>query len=105
VDGLKLLLCVVHNLTGKVPLLELGHHASVAQLLDVVNLRHPVHHLLTPELPGGEAEGSGHLHVKHVQPVASAVDLGEKMTVAVLDSEHPLGQSPPSSHPRLAGRG
>jgi hypothetical protein len=29
----------------------LGHHVGVAQLLDVVDLRHPTHHLLTLELP------------------------------------------------------
>jgi hypothetical protein len=34
----------------KAPLV-LGHHAGVAQLLDVVDLRHPTHHLLTPEFP------------------------------------------------------
>jgi hypothetical protein len=76
----------------------------------VVNLWHPAHHLLTPELPkrleeempkpvvptpglivstSGEAEGLGHLDVKHVQPVVPAVDLGEKVTVVVLDPEHP----------------
>jgi hypothetical protein len=70
-----------------------------------------VHHLLTPELPehlkvempessvpslglivstSGEAEGPGHLHMKHVQPVAPTVDLGEKTTMAVPDPEHPL---------------
>jgi hypothetical protein len=38
----------------------------------------------------GDAEGPGHLHVKHVHPIVPAVDLGEKMTVAVLDPEHPL---------------
>jgi hypothetical protein len=37
----------------------------------------------------GEAEGSGHLHVKHVQPVVPTVDLGEKMTTTVPDPEHP----------------
>jgi hypothetical protein len=39
VDELKLLLRVVHSLTRKGPPLELGHHAGVAQLLDVVNIR------------------------------------------------------------------
>jgi hypothetical protein len=110
VDELELLLRTVHNLTGKGPPLELGHHAGVAQLFDVVDLRHPAHHPLTPELSerlevempesfvpslglivstSGEAEGSGHLHVKHVQPVAPAVDLGEKTTAVVPDPEHP----------------
>jgi hypothetical protein len=70
-----------------------------------------VHHLLTPELPerlkvempessvpslglivstSGEAQGPSHLHMKHVQPVAPTVDLGEKTTMAVPDPEHPL---------------
>jgi hypothetical protein len=110
VDELELLLCAVHSLTGKGPPLELGHHACVAQLLDVVNLRHPAHHLLTPKLPehlevempesfvpspslivstSGEAEGPDHRHVKHVQPVVPAVDLGEKTAAAVPDPEHP----------------
>jgi hypothetical protein len=60
---------------------------GIAQLLDVDDQRHPTHHLLTPELPErlkvempeplmpapgliistrDEAEGSGHLHVKHM---------------------------------------
>jgi hypothetical protein len=110
VDELELLLRVVHSMRGKGPPLELGHHVGVAQLLDVVDLRHPVHHLLTPELPehlkvempesfmpssgliismSGEAKGLGHLHVKHVQLVTPMVDLGEKMTAAVPDPEHP----------------
>jgi hypothetical protein len=80
-------------------------------LLDVVDLQHPAHHLLAPELlewlkvempkplvlmPGliistsGEAEGPSYLHVKHVQPVAPAVDLGKKATATVLDPEYPL---------------
>jgi hypothetical protein len=111
VDELELLLCVVQSLSRKRPPLVLGHHACVTQLLDVVDLRHPAHHLLTSELmerlevempkplvpiPGliismrDKAEGSGHLHVKHVQSVAPAVDLGEKVTATVLDPEHPL---------------
>jgi hypothetical protein len=108
VDELELLL--VHNLTGKGLPLELGHHTGVAQLLDVIDLRHPTHYLLTPELPErlevempesfmsspsfivstiSEAEGSSHLHVKNVQPVAPVVDLGEKTTAAVPDPVHP----------------
>jgi hypothetical protein len=68
-------------------LLVLGHHTGVAQFLDVVDLRHPMHLLLAPELldrlkvemskllvatPGliistsSETEGPSHLHVKHV---------------------------------------
>jgi hypothetical protein len=95
---------------GEKAALELGHHAGVSHLLDVVDLRHPAHHLLTPELPkrrevempkpfipapglivstSGEVEGPGHLHVKHIQPVAPTVDLSEKTTATVLDSEHP----------------
>jgi hypothetical protein len=90
--------------------LVFGHHAGVAQLLDVVDLWHPTYHLLTPELPerlevemtkplmamssliistSGKAEGLSHLHVKHVQPVALTVDLGEKATTAVPDPKHP----------------
>jgi hypothetical protein len=99
VDELELLQRTVRNLSRKRPLLVLGHHACVTQLRDVVDLRHPTHHLLAPEIlerlevempepfmptPGlivsmsGEAEGPDHLHVKHAQPVAPAVDLGEK---------------------------
>jgi hypothetical protein len=87
VDKLELLQCTVRSLSRKRPPLVLGHHAGVAQLLDVVDLRHPAHHLLTLELPerlevempkplmpmlgliistSGEAEGPSHLHVKHV---------------------------------------
>jgi hypothetical protein len=110
VDKLELLQRAVRSLSRKRPPLVLGHHAGVAQLLDVVDLWHPVHHLLAPELPerlevempkllmptpgliistSGEAEGPSHLLVKHVQPVAPAVDLGEKVTATVLDPEHP----------------
>jgi hypothetical protein len=109
-DKLELLQHVVRSLTRKRPPLELGHDTGVTQLLNVVDLRHPAHHLLTSELlkclevempkpfmlaPGliilmsGKAEGPGHLHVKHVQPVVPAVDLGEKTTAAVPDPEHP----------------
>jgi hypothetical protein len=107
----ELLQRVVRSLSRKRPPLVLGHHVCVAQLLDVVDLRHPAHHLLAPELPerlevempkllmlmpgpiistSGEAEGPSHLHVKHVQPVAPMVDLGEKATAAAPDPEHPL---------------
>jgi hypothetical protein len=76
----------------------------------VVDLRHPVHHLLVPELPeglkvempkplmptpgliistSGEVEGPSHLHVKHVQPITPTIDLGEKTTMVVPDTEHP----------------
>jgi hypothetical protein len=110
VDKLELLHCMVQSLTGKRPLLELGHHVGVAQLLDVVVLRHPAHHLLMPvllkrlkvEMPksfmsapcliismSGKAEGPDQLHEKHVQPVMPAVDLGEKTAVVVPDPEHP----------------
>jgi hypothetical protein len=87
----------------------LSHNAGVTQLLDVVDLWHPTHHLLTPELPerlkvempkplmpttgliistSGETEGPSHLNVKHVQRVVPAVDLGEKATAVVQDPEH-----------------
>jgi hypothetical protein len=110
VDEPELLLHVVRSMSRKRLPLVLGHHACVAQLLDVVDLRHPAHHLLAPDLPehlevempkplmpkpslivstSDEAEGLDHLHVKHVQPVALAVDLGEKATTAVPDPEHP----------------
>jgi hypothetical protein len=110
VDKLELLQRAVQSLLRKRPSLVLGHHASVAQLLDVVDLRHLAHHRLAPDLPerlevempkplvptpclivstSGEAERLGLLHVKHVQPVAPAVDLGKKATVAVPDPEHP----------------
>jgi hypothetical protein len=36
-----------------------------------------------------KVEGLNHLHVKHVQPVAPVVDLGEKATATVSDLEHP----------------
>jgi hypothetical protein len=89
-------------------LLVLGHHAGVAWLLDMVDLRHPAHHLLVPELPerlkvempkplvpmlgliistSGEARGLSYLHVKHVQPVVPTVDLCEKAITAVPDTE------------------
>jgi hypothetical protein len=79
-------------------------------LLDIVDLRYPTHHPFTPEFPeclkvkmpeplvpapglivpmSCEAEGSDHFHVKHVQPVAPVVDLGEEMVTTVLDPEHP----------------
>jgi hypothetical protein len=87
VDELKLLLHAVQSLSRKRSSLVLGHHASVAQLLDMVDLRHPVHHLIAPELSeclkvempkslvptlgliismSNEVEGLSHLHVKHV---------------------------------------
>jgi hypothetical protein len=110
VDKLKLLQRTVRSLSRKRPPLVLGHHAGVTQLLDVVDLWHPTHHLLAPKLPehlkvempkplmpmskliiltSGEAEGPSHLHVKHVQPVVPTVDLGEKATTVVPDPEHP----------------
>jgi hypothetical protein len=110
VDEPELLLHAVRSVSRKRLPLVLGHHACVAQLLDVVDLRHPAHHLLAPDLPerlevempkplvpmpslivstSDEAEGLDHLHVKHVQPVALAVDFGEKATTAVPDPKHP----------------
>jgi hypothetical protein len=110
VDKVKLLQRTVRSLSRKRPPLVLGHHTGVTQLLNVVDVRHSTHHLLAPELPerlevempkplvptpcliistSSEAEGPSHLHVKHVQPVVPAVDLGEKVTVAVPDLEHP----------------
>jgi hypothetical protein len=89
----------------------LGHHACVIELLDVVYQWHPAHYLPVPKLPkclkmempkplvptpglimlmSGEAERPSHLHVKHVQLVVPAVDLGEEATVVVPDPEHPL---------------
>jgi hypothetical protein len=109
VDKLKLLQRVVQSLSKKRSSLVLGHHAGVPQLLDVVDLRHPAHHLLAPELPerldvvmpkllvptpcliismSGEAEGPSHVHVKHVKPIAPVVDLGEKATAAVPNLKH-----------------
>jgi hypothetical protein len=91
--------------------LVLVQHVGVAQLLNMVDLWHPTHHLLTPKLSehlkvempksimptpsliismSGEAEELSHLHVKYVQLVAPMVDLGEKATAAVPDLEHPL---------------
>jgi hypothetical protein len=88
----------------------LGHHAGVTQLLDLVDMWHPTHQMLVPELPkclevempkpfmlvsaliistSGEAKGSGHLHVKHVQLVVPTIDLGKKAIVAVPDLKHP----------------
>jgi hypothetical protein len=95
---------------GKRLPLWLGHHAGVAQLLDMVILWHPTHHLLMldllkhfevempkPFMPvphlivsmSGKVEGSGHLHVKHVQPIAPVVDLGQNTATTILDPEHP----------------
>jgi hypothetical protein len=113
VDKLELLQRAVRSLSRKRPPLVLGRHACVAQLLNVVDLRHPTHpthDLLTPKLSerlevempkplmptpcliistSGKAEGPSHLHVKHIQSAALAVDLGEKATAAVPDLEHP----------------
>jgi hypothetical protein len=86
VDELELLLRAVRSLLRKRSPLVFGHHAGVAQLLNVVDLQYPTHHLLMPKLleclkvempkpimpmPGliismsGEAKGLSHLHVKH----------------------------------------
>jgi hypothetical protein len=119
VDKLELLQCTVQSLSRKRLPLVLGHHAGVAQLVNVVDMQHLVHHLLAPELlerlevevpkplvptlgliisMSGEAEGSSHIHVKHVHPVAPVVDLGEKVNAEVPDPEHPSV----NLHPRVA---
>jgi hypothetical protein len=119
VDKLELLQRTIRSLSRKRLPLVLGHHAGVAQLIDVVDMRHPVHHLLAPELlerlkvevpkplvpmlgltisMSGEAEEPSHIHVKHVHPIAPVVDLGEKVNAAVPDPKHPSV----NLHPRVA---
>jgi hypothetical protein len=51
VDELELLLCAVRSMLRKKSSLVLGLHVGVTQLLDVIDLQHLAHHLLTPELP------------------------------------------------------
>jgi hypothetical protein len=53
---------MVRSLSRKRPSLVLDHHVGVTQLLDVVDLWHPTHHLLAPELPE-------HLEVEMPKPL------------------------------------
>jgi hypothetical protein len=67
------------------------HHLLAPELSERLEVEMPKLFMPTPGLiisTSGEAEGSSHLHVKHVQPVAPSVDLGEKATTAVPDPEH-----------------
>jgi hypothetical protein len=64
----------------------------VPELLECLKVEMPKPLMPTPGLiisMSGEAEGPSHLHVKHVQPVAPTVDLGEKAIAVVPDLEHP----------------
>jgi hypothetical protein len=110
-NELELLLRTVRGLTGKRAPLELGHHAGVVELLDVVDPRLPSYHLLAPELAqrlkvevdealmpapalvvmaSGKAYRPSDLHVEDVEPVAPTIDLSEEAPVRILDLEHPV---------------
>lgn len=94
---LKLLGGAVKGLTREGPALLLCHHASVAELLDMVNVLHAMDNLLAEPLQGfkvkepealmpapclivlarDKAEGLRHLHMKHIKAVASPIHVGE----------------------------
>jgi len=94
---------------GQPPLLR--QHAGVAKLLDVVDVRHPLHHLLSTKLPQGlkvevpkalmsmppvvvasscKAKGLCHLGVEDVEVVARPAHLGEKTATSVPDAKEPV---------------
>ena len=103
---LELLGDLVGGLTWERSALQLGHHASVAELLDVVDVGHAMgHSLLTKLLQDLEvkvpktlmlvpcfvvlvhdkAKGVCHLHMNHINAVASQLHLGEKTVASILD--------------------
>ena len=110
-NELQLLLGAVARLVweGKTPLLR--RHAGVAELLDMVDGRHPLHHLLSTELPQGhkvevpkalvptphivivascKAKGLHHLGMENVEAVAPPAHICEKSVISVQDAKQSM---------------
>jgi hypothetical protein len=89
-DKLELLQHTVQSLSRKRPSFVLGHHAGVTQQLDMVDLRHLAHHLLSEEQLTVIEDGVGRmcfLVIAHAlsRPVTSSMDRVERFRRVSID--------------------
>jgi hypothetical protein len=107
VHELQLLLGAEARLAGEREPPLLGEDAGVAELLHVLNSWHALRHLLVAELlqglevevpkalvpplgvvitAGCKAHGLHHLYMEDVEVIGASIHLGEKVTMAILDT-------------------